>query len=93
MQNIEWASIAVVVLQTVIAAILAAFSNAIKHNRQTLDGISDKLTSVAVAMARISSTQEGWEKRFDQFVRDTERRLGMLEEHMLLTRRPGGESS
>ena len=81
-----WISIAVVILQTIIAAVLAAFSSAIRQNKATLDTMNDKLGSLAVSMARMSSTYDGFEKRFEQFVRDTERRLGMLEEHMLLVR-------
>ena len=85
----DWISILTMALQAVIAAVLAAFTTSIQRNRTTLDTIAARLGDLAVAVAKMSSTQDGFEKRFDQHVRDTERRLGLLEEHMLLVRTRG----
>jgi hypothetical protein len=83
----EWVPILTMVLQAVIAAVLAAFTTSMQRNRTTLEMIAAQISALAVSVAKVSSTQDGFEKRFDQHVRDTERRLGLLEEHMLLTRR------
>lgn len=82
----DWISILTMALQAVIAAVLAAFTTSIQRNRTTLEAIAAQISALAVSMAKMSSTQDGFEKRFDQHVRDTERRLGLLEEHMLLVR-------
>jgi hypothetical protein len=82
----DWISILTMALQAVIAAVLAAFTTSMQRNRTTLDAIAAQISALAVSMAKMSSTQDGFEKRFDQHVRDTERRLGLLEEHMLLVR-------
>jgi len=82
----DWISILTMALQAVIAAVLAAFTTSIQRNRTTLDAIAAQISALAVSMAKMSSTQDGFEKRFDQHVRDVERRLGLLEEHMLLVR-------
>jgi hypothetical protein len=85
----DWISILTMALQAVIAAVLAAFTTSMQRNRTTLDAIAAQISALAVSMAKMSSTQDGFEKRFDQHVRDTERRLGLLEEHMLLVRTRG----
>jgi len=82
----DWISILTMALQAVIAAVLAAFTTSMQRNRTTLDAIAAQISALAVSMAKMSSTQDGFEKRFDQHVRDVERRLGLLEEHMLLVR-------
>ena len=82
----DWISILTMALQAVIAAVLAAFTTSIQRNRTTLEAIAAQISALAVSMAKMSSTQDGFEKRFDQHVRDVERRLGLLEEHMLLVR-------
>ena len=83
----DWAPILTMALQAVIAALLAFFSTSIQRNRTALETIAAQISALAVSMAKMSSTQDGFEKRFDQHVRDVERRLGLLEEHLLLTRR------
>ena len=82
----DWISILTMALQAVIAAVLAAFTTSMQRNRTTLEAIAAQISALAVSMAKMSSTQDGFEKRFDQHVRDVERRLGLLEEHMLLVR-------
>lgn len=77
----EFAPILTMVLQAVIAAVLAVFTTNLQRNRATLDRIAAQIADLAVAVAKQNTTLDGYEKRFDMHARDVERRLGLLEEH------------
>lgn len=81
-----WAPILTMALQAVIAAVLASFTASMQRNRSALERIAAQIADLAVAVARQGTALESYEKRFDQYVRDTERRLTRLEEHVLVMR-------
>ena len=75
--------VVIAVLQTVIAGLLAVFNASIQRNHTTLEAIGMQISALAVSMAKMASTHDGFEKRLEQHVGDFERRLTRLEEHML----------
>ena len=83
----DLAPILTMALQAVIAAVLASFTASMQRNRTALERIATQIADLAVAVARQGTALEGYEKRFEMHARDVERRLGVLEEHVLLTRR------